>query len=129
FKTSPTSGGGWQTVVLHHFTGVHLDGAYPNAAMVMDSTGNLYGATFAGGGDLQSCQVFNDSGCGTVFEVSQTSGQSKTTILDALSGGKDGGFPGGVLFGADGSLYGAAQSGGSLYEGVVFKLSPPELAH
>jgi uncharacterized repeat protein (TIGR03803 family) len=126
FETSPASGGSWTTRVLHHFTGIHLDGAYPNAALVMDSAGNLYGSTFAGGGDLQSCQVLNDNGCGTVFEVSLNSGQWKTTILHAFSGRRDGGFPGGVVLGADGGLYGAAQSGGSMSEGVVFKLSATE---
>jgi uncharacterized repeat protein (TIGR03803 family) len=123
FETSPGSGGSWTTRVLHNFTGIHLDGAYPNAAMVMDSAGNLYGATFAGGGDLQSCQVFNDFGCGTVFELSLSGAQWKTSILHAFSGRRDGAFPGGVLLGTDGALYGAAQSGGSLSEGVVFKLS------
>jgi uncharacterized repeat protein (TIGR03803 family) len=124
FKASQASGGAWQTSVLHHFTGVHLDGAYPNAALIMDSAGNLYGATFAGGGDLEGCQVLNDFGCGTVFEVSPNGAQWKTSVLHAFSGRKDGGFPGGVLLGSDGTLYGAAQSGGSLFEGVVFKLSP-----
>jgi uncharacterized repeat protein (TIGR03803 family) len=123
FKASATSEDGWQTSVLHHFSGIHLDGAYPNAAMVMDSAGNLYGSTFAGGGDLKSCQVFNDTGCGTVFEVSNSSGQWKTTILHAFSGRRDGGFPGGVLLGTNGALYGAAQSGGTQSGGVVFQLS------
>jgi hypothetical protein len=123
FETSPASGGSWTTRLLHSFTGIHLDGAYPNATLVMDSAGNLYGATFAGGGDLQSCQVFNDNGCGTVFEISLIGAQWKTTILHAFSGRKDGAFPGGVLLGADGALYGAAQSGGSLSEGVIFKLT------
>src|SRR5262249_13639163 len=90
---------------------------------IMDSAGSIYGSTFAGGGDLQSCQVMNDSGCGTVFQLSLDGAQWKTTILHAFSGRKDGGFPGGVLLGTDGTLYGAAQSGGSLYEGVVFKLT------
>jgi uncharacterized repeat protein (TIGR03803 family) len=124
FEVSPASGGAWKTRVLHNFSGVHLDGAYPNAALVMDPAGNLFGATFAGGGDLESCQVMNDFGCGTVFELSLSGAQWKTSILHAFSGRKDGGFPGGVLLGADGALYGAAQSGGSLYEGVIFKLSP-----
>ncbi|HEY1679296.1 MAG TPA: choice-of-anchor tandem repeat GloVer-containing protein [Candidatus Sulfotelmatobacter sp.] len=123
FEASMAAGGSWRTSVLHQFTGIHLDGAYPNAALIMDSSGNLYGSTFAGGGDLRSCQVMNDNGCGTVFEVSPSGAQWKTSILHAFSGRKDGGFPGGVLLAPDGTLYGAAQSGGSLYEGVIFKLS------
>ena len=123
FEASPVSGS-WTTRVLHSFTGAHLDGAYPNAALVADSAGNLYGATFAGGGDLQSCQVLSDFGCGTVYELSLSGARWKTTILHAFTGRKDGGFPGGVLLGSDGNLFGAAQSGGSLYEGVIFEISP-----
>jgi uncharacterized repeat protein (TIGR03803 family) len=123
FEASPASGG-WTTRVLHSFTGAHLDGAYPNAALVADAAGNLYGATFAGGGDVQSCQVFSDFGCGTVYELSLSGARWKTTILHAFTGRKDGGFPGGVLIGSDGNLYGAAQAGGSLFEGVIFELSP-----
>jgi hypothetical protein len=123
FEMSQSSGT-WQTHVLHSFTGVHLDGAYPNSALVRDASGNLYGATFAGGGGLRSCQVLSDVGCGVVFELSATDTQWKTSILHAFSGGRDGAFPGGVILDADGNLYGSAQSGGRLFEGLVFKISP-----
>jgi uncharacterized repeat protein (TIGR03803 family) len=46
-------------IVLHSFTGA--DGAHPNAVLVRDSAGNLYGTT-TGGGD-PNC------GCGTVFMI------------------------------------------------------------
>ncbi len=123
FEMSQVSGA-WRTRVLHNFTGVHLDGAYPNSALIMDAAGNLYGATEAGGGDLTSCQVMSDSGCGTVFEVSPSGTQWKTSILHAFSGRKDGGFPGAVVRDVGGNLYGAAEAGGPLFEGVVFKISP-----
>ena len=47
-------------IVLHSFTG-GADGAYPNAVLVRDSAGNLYGT--AGGGGDPNC------GCGTVFKI------------------------------------------------------------
>jgi uncharacterized repeat protein (TIGR03803 family) len=44
--------------VLHSFTGGE-DGAYPNAALVRDAVGNLYGTTYQGGA----------SGYGVVFKL------------------------------------------------------------
>lgn len=123
FKLTQSSGN-WTAKVLHNFTGTHLDGAYPNTPLIMDSAGNLYGATESGGGDLQSCQVMNDFGCGTVFELSQNGTQWKMTILHAFTGRKDGGFPGGVLRDSSGNLYGAAQAGGANAGGVLFKIVP-----
>lgn len=45
--------------VLHSFSGAPLDGNYPVAGLTIDSHGNLYGTTSAGG-------VHND---GAVFEI------------------------------------------------------------
>jgi uncharacterized repeat protein (TIGR03803 family) len=50
--------------VLHSFSG--SDGAFP-VGVVMDSKGNLYGAT-GQGGDLK-CLGSNGHGCGVVFEI------------------------------------------------------------
>jgi uncharacterized repeat protein (TIGR03803 family) len=122
FELSQSSGM-WKTSVLHSFTGVGLDGAYPNSALVMDSAGNLYGATFAGGGGLQSCQVLTDVGCGVVFELSPTGTKWKTSILHAFTGGVDGAFPGGVILDSEGNLYGGAESGGQMFDGLVFKIA------
>jgi uncharacterized repeat protein (TIGR03803 family) len=124
FETYPASGGGWRTRVLHSFTGTDLDGEYPNSALIMDSAGNLYGATESGGGDHLSCQVMNDAGCGTVFELSLSGTQWKESILKAFSGRKDGAFPQGVVMDSKGNLYGAAQAGGRLFMGLIFKIAP-----
>ncbi len=124
FELSQSSGT-WQIHVLHSFTGLNQDGAYPNSALAMDTAGNLYGATFAGGGGLQSCQVLNDVGCGVVFELSPTGTKWQTSILHAFSGGIDGAFPGGVVFDTEGNLYGGAQAGGQMSDGLVFKIATP----
>jgi uncharacterized repeat protein (TIGR03803 family) len=58
--TRPTvTGGAWTETVLHSFTGENGDGATPVAALVMSSTGVLYGTTSGGG----------TAGKGTVFAV------------------------------------------------------------
>jgi hypothetical protein len=59
FKLTPAQGGGWTEAVLHQFNG--NDGQCPVGAPVLDSEGNLYGATWTGPG--------YGSG-GTIFEVS-----------------------------------------------------------
>ncbi len=123
FKLSRSSGA-WQTRVLHSFTGARLDGEFPDSALVMDQIGNLYGTTESGGADHQSCDVFNDHGCGTVFELSPSGVQWRETILKAFSGGTDGAFPQGVILDRAGNLLGAAQGGGRLFEGLIFEISP-----
>jgi uncharacterized repeat protein (TIGR03803 family) len=119
-----SASGTWRTRVLHSFTGANSDGEYPNSVLTMDAAGNLYGTTEAGGAKLQNCQVMTDKGCGTVFELSLSGTTWKETVLHSFSGGTDGGFPGGVILDTSGNLYGAAQSGGTNAEGLIFKMSP-----
>jgi hypothetical protein len=59
FKLSP---GGTETV-LHTFKG--SDGAFPEAGLIADSSGNLYGTTLVGG--APGC--FAALGCGTVYKA------------------------------------------------------------
>jgi uncharacterized repeat protein (TIGR03803 family) len=103
--------------VLYTFTG-QTDGSLPNAPLVADEDGNLYGtANF--GGNLKEC---DDQGCGTVFELLKS---GKFKVLYAFSGGTDGSVPNGPLLrNAQGNLYGTAQEGGAHNQGVVFKITP-----
>jgi uncharacterized repeat protein (TIGR03803 family) len=111
FKLTPTS----KESVLYSFTG-GTDGDGPIGGVIRDASGNLYGATSAGG-DL-SCN--SGTGCGTVFRVDST---GKETVLFSFPGGNAGEFPSGDLTRDNsGNLYGATQTGGSLNGGVIFKL-------
>jgi uncharacterized repeat protein (TIGR03803 family) len=102
--------------VLYSFTS-GTDGAIPNAGLVRDATGNLYGTTVYGGNTI--CTNSNP-GCGTVFEL-DTAG--KETILHRFVG-TDGAFPvGDLIRDRDGVLYGTTSQGtGNAKHGVVFEI-------
>jgi uncharacterized repeat protein (TIGR03803 family) len=115
FELKP-SGGTWTEVTLHTFTG--SDGHAP-FNVVIDSAGNLYGATVAGG-------QYND---GVVFELTPNGGSWTETVLHDFTGGADGALPQGVIFDSAGNLYGTAEWGGDSNCnppngcGMVFKLT------
>jgi hypothetical protein len=116
FELTPAPHGEWREKILHTFRGA--DGKNPAAALIMDSAGNLYGTTWDGG----TGNCFS-GGCGVVFELTPTrSGRWKEKVLYRFTGGDDGGEPAaGLVFDAQGDLYGTAEIGGLNY-GVVFEL-------
>jgi uncharacterized repeat protein (TIGR03803 family) len=119
----PLVSGKWGFSILYNFTGAGSDGAIPEAALIMDPAGNLYGTTNSGGG-YDDCVVPPASGCGTAFKLSRKGGKWEETILHDFTGG-DGAFPAGLISDAKGNLYGTTLSGGrGLGGGVVFELSP-----
>ena len=64
FELSPATGGGYTEKVIYDFGASTSDGALPIANMILDSKGNLYGTTLAGG----------SYGLGTAFELSPGTG-------------------------------------------------------
>jgi uncharacterized repeat protein (TIGR03803 family) len=105
-----TTGG--VATTLYTFSG-GSDGAFPSGNLIQATDGNLYGTT-QGGGDT--------NGDGTIFRIT-TNGAF--TSLYQFTGGSDGGVPmSGLIQGTDGSLYGAAQSGGDVnLDGTIFKIT------
>jgi uncharacterized repeat protein (TIGR03803 family) len=95
--------------VLYNFTG-GADGKFPEAGLIRDPAGNLYGTTLLGG-------QYNN---GAVFEL-DTSGTE--SMLNSL-GGSEGSKPqAGLVRDSAGNLYGTTSTGAYLYGGAVFKLS------
>jgi uncharacterized repeat protein (TIGR03803 family) len=114
FKLDPL---GHETV-LHSFSGA--DGGKPDASLIRDAAGNLYGTT-EDGGNLQ-CTLGSGQGCGVVFKLSPT---GQETVLHSFSGPADGAFPSSALvIDPAGNLYGTTGSGGAHSGGTVFKLDP-----
>jgi uncharacterized repeat protein (TIGR03803 family) len=130
YELSPTTGGGWHETLLHTFTGGH-DGAFPIVGLTFDASGNLYGSTYTGG-DNSNCITSDTSGCGVVFQLSQSGGVWHETTLHAFSGAADGSDPNAVIPDSLGNVYGSTQLGGDTTSGgcdpngcgVVFELSP-----
>jgi uncharacterized repeat protein (TIGR03803 family) len=116
FELMPPAAGqtGWTEQVLHSFGG-HNDGTNPDAGLIFDEAGNLYGTT-----------GFN----GTVFELmppaTRQTGWTEQVLHRFTGRGGDGASPyAGLIFDGAGNLYGTTVSGGGFNQGTVFELTPP----
>jgi len=113
--------------VLYTFAGYPADGGQPDARLLMDASGNLYGTTRYGG-KHDGCSA-NHIQCGTVFKL-DTNGVE--AVLYNFTG-PDGANPtSNLVMDASGALYGTTEFGGNTGScvgtgfagcGVVFKLS------
>lgn len=115
FKLVPNADGTWTKKLLHNFTG-GVDGSVPFAGLTIDTVGNLYGATTAGG----------SANLGVVFKVTpNANGSWAFHGLHAFQG-----TPAEIPFDAPvldqaGSLYGTAWACGRVpaCHGTVFKIT------
>jgi uncharacterized repeat protein (TIGR03803 family) len=88
------------------------NGEYPDAGVVEDSSGNLFGTTGSGG----------PSDDGTVFEIQAGSGAVTTLASFNVANGS---YPDGGLFeDSGGNLFGTTYEGGPRGEGTVFQIQP-----
>jgi uncharacterized repeat protein (TIGR03803 family) len=114
FKLTPHSGVYAESVIHSFHRG---DGAGPEAGLLLDPSGNLYGTTTFGG----------TAGFGTAFEITPTATGYQETVLHSFGGigPGDGSFPQAALISdSAGALYGTAEGGGAFNRGTVFKLTP-----
>jgi hypothetical protein len=110
--TPPASpGGAWTETVLYSFEG-GLDGANPQAKLLLNSKdGLIFGTTKEGG-----------FGNGVVFQYDLTMAQE--TIVYAFSGGNDGSNPqASLLVDKDHHIFGTTYGGGKEGYGTVFELA------
>jgi uncharacterized repeat protein (TIGR03803 family) len=104
FELSPTAKG-WNEIILYNFLD-GADGGYPWSGVIMDKSGNLYGATAEGG----------SGNSGAVFELSPSAdGWTERVIYNFAS--RVYYAPSGLTMDANGNIFGAAGL-------IVFELSP-----
>ncbi len=123
YKLTPSSGT-WTESVLYNFKAVDGDGGFPQAGLVFDGAGNLYGTTLYGGLYLNG--LCNNIGCGTVFELSPASnGSWRERVLHRFAAAQDGVQPyAGVTLDSAGNAYGTASAAGAGASGIVFEIKP-----
>ncbi len=107
----------WNATDLYDFTR-GSDGGNPQAGVVFDKQGNMYGVTANGG-----------QGYGLAFEMTPSNGGWVYHVIYTFTDGDDGAFPvAPLLMDASGNLYGTAMAGGvpgcvGWGCGTIFKLS------
>ncbi len=107
----------WTETILHSFEGGDADGAHPGSGNVtFEPAGKLYGTTSEGGGG--SC---GSNGCGTAYQLSQSSGGWTESIIYDFSAGHGFDPDAGVTLDSLGNLYGTTMETGI---GTVYELTP-----
>lgn len=119
FRLTPTE----TETVLYSFQG-GSDGEFPEAGLIADSSGNLYGTTTAGGGEGRYCK---GGSCGTIFKLGMNG--TEAVLHSFHHPKKEGDQPyAGLIFDSSGNLYGTTLYGGNRYCldgcGAVFRLAP-----
>ncbi len=88
-----------------------VDGATPQAPLMLHTNGSLYGTALGGG----------SNGYGTIFQVTSA---GRVTPIYSFTNGSDGAAPEGALVnGKDGYLYGTCSAGGTNGSGTIFKIT------
>ncbi|MFZ0478066.1 MAG: Ig-like domain repeat protein [Terriglobales bacterium] len=124
FKLSPGAGSTWTASNLYNFPPYSASindplnvGVNNQGYLAMDSSGNLYGTTYAGGAYAH----------GSVFKLSPGTGDTwiETTLYSFQGGTTDGCNPyAEPVLDSSGNLYGTTYNCGAVGNGIVWKLTP-----
>jgi uncharacterized repeat protein (TIGR03803 family) len=117
FALTPRASGEWDETTLTNFP--FADGGSPQASLIADASGNLYGTTAMGGA----------FGYGTVFKLARSGNVwQETTLYNFPNGTSAGSYSfsnaSALVFDTQGNLYGETQYGGTAGLGNIFELSP-----
>jgi uncharacterized repeat protein (TIGR03803 family) len=109
-----------QTLTTLRDFGSNMDGQNPQAGVVFDQRGHLYGTAALGGVD----------GNGIVYRLTPpegTGGPWRGSVLHKFSGQPDGAVPvSSLTLSPSGDLFGTTEEGGAHNKGTVFGLQPPQ---
>jgi uncharacterized repeat protein (TIGR03803 family) len=113
FKLSPPNAHSrsWTETFIHVFNSCNGSGpCEPNAGVIFDSVGNLYGTA-----------------TDFLFRLKppvRKGGSWSLAVLYMFQGSSDGSAPGELVFGSTGAIYGLTGAGGTSGNGTVFEVSP-----
>lgn len=94
------------------------DGATPDASLVVDSAGNLYGTTIGGGTNNERL-----GGYGTVYRIEKIGSSITETVLYSFgASATDGTGPNSLIVDSAGNLYGTTVNGGANGKGTIFAI-------
>jgi len=95
------------------FNSKETTGSQPNASLLLDNSGNIYGTSWSGG-------IGNS---GTIFKVAPGTGTINTlATFDSSTTGWEPNY--GMVADSSGNLYGTTEAGGADSYGTVFKFNP-----
>jgi uncharacterized repeat protein (TIGR03803 family) len=119
YELKPQSNGSWKETVLHSFPAFKGDGSVLYDGVVLDKSGNIYGASSQGG----------SANCGVIFKLTSTAdGKWAETLLHDFTNRAEGCGANTLTFDKKGNLWGTAQGGTGTQCadgcGVVFKMTP-----
>jgi uncharacterized repeat protein (TIGR03803 family) len=106
------AGSGWTKNDLYDFQN-GSDGSRPDAGLIFDHSGNLYGAAAGGGA----------GGGGTAFELAHSNGHWNFDLLYSFAGTSYAGPAASLVMDGAGNLYGTTLGDGMYGYGSVFKLT------
>ncbi len=112
WELSPT-GQGWTLTPIHQFL-LNSDGYRSEGNLLLDSSGNLWGANEYGG----------PGGGGTVFELTPSSGSWNFSVVHSFTQIYGSQAP--LVMDPAGNLYGTSVNGGTYGYGTAFKMSPSD---
>jgi uncharacterized repeat protein (TIGR03803 family) len=130
FRLRPTAAGEWKLDVLHDFCheAACMDGFGPEAPLIVDRHGNLYGVAFA--------NSKSEEGDGVIFRLKPNGDHWDYEVLHQFCPGDvcDGSFPhtglsyvgqsAGAPYDGESPLFSVASAGGAHGAGVAFMLEP-----